>query len=72
MPADVNGNVLSSYPWESETTHKVRVYYGKEPQDFTIVDQSGTAPSTGLCIKYKLTKVTLGNTPSVNNKVATA
>ena len=72
MPADVNGNVSSSYPWEDETTHSIRVYYGKETQDFTIVDQSGTIPSKGLCLKYKLTNVTLENEPSVNNKVATA
>ena len=72
VPADVNGNVSNSYMWESETKHNVRVYYGKEAQDFTVIDQSGTAPSTGLCIKYELTNVTLGNTPSVSNKVATA
>ena len=72
VPADVNGNVSSSYLWETETTHKVRVYYGKEAQDFTIADQNGTAPSTGLCLKYKLTNVALGNTPSVSSKVATA
>lgn len=72
VPADVNGNVSSSYPWETETKHNVRVYYGKEAQDFTVVDQSGTAPSTGLCLKYKLTNVALGNTPSVSGKVATA
>ena len=71
VPADVNGNVSSSYLWETETTHKVRVYYGKEAQDFTIADQNGTAPSTGLCLKYKLTNVALGNTPSVSSKVAT-
>lgn len=72
IPADANGKVPGGYQWQTETTHKVRVYYGKEAKDFTIVDQNGTAPSTGLCLKYKLTKVALGNTPSVSDKVATA
>ena len=77
VPADVNGNVSSGYSWESETKHNVRVYYGKEAQDFTIVDQNGTASSTGLCLKYKLTNVTLDlenitPKPGVSSKVATA
>lgn len=72
IPADVSGNVSGGYQWQTETTHKVSVYYGKDAQDFTVVDQSGTAPSTGLCLKYKLTNVALGNAPSVSGKAATA
>ncbi len=72
IPADVNGNVSSDYPWESETKHNVRVYYGKEAQDFIIVGSNEPASETGLCLKYKLTKVRLNNEPSVKDKVATA